>query len=263
MKALICEMCGSSNLIKKDGLFVCQNCDVKYSVEEARKMMIEGPVTVQLDSSSEVENLYLLARRAKEVKSDEAKKYYEMILLKKPDDWESAFYAKLAKTYSLKNGEVEGVLYDIIASLEGVLTLVKRLPDDDREKAISSMLTDIGLTSIAFFNASLGEMSETKNPEVFSMFFRNGVAVVALTEGFANLLESVFKGDEAVYTVCVDFWERAIRYREELAPYLDDKKVNQAFIEQMADKVKKRKPDFTVPQTIKKCPGFIARLFSW
>ncbi|MBQ1728972.1 MAG: hypothetical protein II036_01280 [Oscillospiraceae bacterium] len=26
MKAIVCEMCGSQDLVKKDGMFVCQNC---------------------------------------------------------------------------------------------------------------------------------------------------------------------------------------------------------------------------------------------
>ncbi len=41
MKRLICEICGESDFIKQDGKFVCQNCGAKYSVEEARRMMIE------------------------------------------------------------------------------------------------------------------------------------------------------------------------------------------------------------------------------
>ena len=38
MKQLTCEMCGSTELIKQDGFFVCQTCGTKYSVEEAKKM---------------------------------------------------------------------------------------------------------------------------------------------------------------------------------------------------------------------------------
>ena len=47
MKQLTCEMCGSTDLMKQDGVFVCQTCGMKYSVEEAKKMMIEGTVDVQ------------------------------------------------------------------------------------------------------------------------------------------------------------------------------------------------------------------------
>ncbi len=46
MKMLVCEMCNSSDLIKQDGLFVCQCCQTKYSVEEARKMMNGDTVNV-------------------------------------------------------------------------------------------------------------------------------------------------------------------------------------------------------------------------
>lgn len=44
MKQLTCEMCGSNELVKQDGVFVCQACGAKYSTEEAKKMMIEGSV---------------------------------------------------------------------------------------------------------------------------------------------------------------------------------------------------------------------------
>jgi uncharacterized Zn finger protein (UPF0148 family) len=68
MKKLTCEMCGSTNLVKQDGMFVCQDCGTKYSVEEAKKMMIEGTVevagTVKIDRSDNYNNLVQLARDA-------------------------------------------------------------------------------------------------------------------------------------------------------------------------------------------------------
>lgn len=68
MKRLTCEMCGSTDLVKQDGVFVCQACGCKYSVEEARKMMIEWPVevtgTVKVDNSASVESYLSMARAA-------------------------------------------------------------------------------------------------------------------------------------------------------------------------------------------------------
>ena len=59
MKQLTCEMCGSTDFIKQDSAFVCQSCEIKYSVEEARKMMHEGAIevcgTVQIDNSNMIE----------------------------------------------------------------------------------------------------------------------------------------------------------------------------------------------------------------
>lgn len=39
MKALRCEMCGDTNLLKTDGMFVCQSCGCKYTVDEAKKCL--------------------------------------------------------------------------------------------------------------------------------------------------------------------------------------------------------------------------------
>lgn len=39
MAQLTCELCGSTNFVKEDGVFVCQSCGAKYSTEEARKAL--------------------------------------------------------------------------------------------------------------------------------------------------------------------------------------------------------------------------------
>lgn len=46
MKQLTCEMCGSTDLLKQDGVFICQSCGTKYSLEEAKKMMAEETTEV-------------------------------------------------------------------------------------------------------------------------------------------------------------------------------------------------------------------------
>lgn len=97
MKQLKCEMCGSTDIVKQDGMFVCQVCGTKYSVEEAKKMMIEGTVevtgSVKIDSSDELEKLYKVARRAKNDREiSKATEYYNKILERDPTSWEAYFY---------------------------------------------------------------------------------------------------------------------------------------------------------------------------
>lgn len=102
MKQLTCEMCGGTDLIKQDGVFVCQNCGTSYSVEEARKMMVEGTVDVQgtvtVDNSSFVERYLRNARRAKE-KTDweEVEKYYNLVEQNDPENIEAIFYSAYGK----------------------------------------------------------------------------------------------------------------------------------------------------------------------
>ena len=88
MKRLTCEMCGSNDLVKQNGMLVCQSCSTKYSVEEAKKMMIEGTVdvsgsSVKIDTSDELENWYKTARMAKiENNAEKAQSFYNLILKK-------------------------------------------------------------------------------------------------------------------------------------------------------------------------------------
>ena len=85
MKALTCEMCGSTNLIKSEGVFVCQHCGTKYSVEEAKKMMVEGTVsvkgTVVVDNSAQLENYLVMAINASQAGNySEAESYCNKII---------------------------------------------------------------------------------------------------------------------------------------------------------------------------------------
>ena len=46
VRAIVCELCGSNELIKDEGVFVCQHCGTKYTTEEARKLLVEASVTI-------------------------------------------------------------------------------------------------------------------------------------------------------------------------------------------------------------------------
>lgn len=147
MKQLVCEMCGGTDLLKQDGVFVCQSCGCKYSVEEAKKMMIEGAVdvsgsTVKVDTAEKLEKLHQLAERAqKEGNAQDAKKYYEEIMTEDPSDWKASFYTEyyallggtignVLQTIEKFNKRVQSVLEQILNSLEG----------DDLDDAIDELL---------------------------------------------------------------------------------------------------------------------------
>ena len=93
MKQLACEMCGSTNLVKQDGMFVCQECGTKYSVEEAKKMMMEegdtaeagapvkSPAPIKTDNTSKIENYFTMAQNARNSGNNkEAEEYCNKIL---------------------------------------------------------------------------------------------------------------------------------------------------------------------------------------
>lgn len=105
MKRLQCEMCGSTELIKKDGVFVCQSCGVKYSVEEAKKLMSDDVVeirgSVDIDKSKDKSKWLIIARNASNSKDIKvALKYYTLIYEENPLDWEGRFFSQM---YRLMN----------------------------------------------------------------------------------------------------------------------------------------------------------------
>ena len=98
MKALICELCGGNRLVKENGYFICENCGTKYSLEEAKKMMIEGTVqvtgTVKVDDSDKIKNYYMMAQNALKVKNfREAEDYANRIIEAYPNN-EKGWYMK-------------------------------------------------------------------------------------------------------------------------------------------------------------------------
>lgn len=159
MKQLTCEMCGSTDLIKQDGVFVCQSCGCKYSVEEAKKMMIEGTVdiqgTVKVDDTNEINNLVLLARRAKdENNTADAQKYYEQILLKQPTSWEASFYSKYFKSMNSKVGEIETAAISLANSIENTILLIKNENNTNETTVniIAEIVTKLCLLTDLFYD---------------------------------------------------------------------------------------------------------------
>lgn len=163
MKALTCEMCGSTNLLKQDGVFVCQSCGTKYSVEEAKKMMVEGTVdvkgTVKVDTSDELKNLYEVARRAKDSNNSEsAAKYYDMILVKDPKSWEANFYVPYFAAMSSKIAEICTVAERVSNNHSTTLELIKdNLSGDNYTKVVDEVVSKSIELSDMLFNASINQ----------------------------------------------------------------------------------------------------------
>jgi len=169
MKQLVCEMCGGTDLLKQDGVFICQSCQTKYSVEEARRMMIEGTVEVKgkvsVDNTAKLDNLKKVARRAREdANTDQAFKYYEQLSMEDPDNWESAFFvAYYSAVNKLKNDQpgdsvrvtgntvklggnyrsgIGPAISTITNCLDSVFNLIEEIKEYEEQKAAVEAVSD-------------------------------------------------------------------------------------------------------------------------
>jgi len=58
VQRITCEVCGSNDLLKSDGVFVCQYCGCKYSLEEVKHRMVELTGPVKVEGINNADSLY-------------------------------------------------------------------------------------------------------------------------------------------------------------------------------------------------------------
>lgn len=130
MKQLKCEACGSMDLVERDGYYVCKFCDTKYTLEEAAKL-VEGTVTI--DNCERLANLYVAARRAKDMNSySQAASYYREILALDPQNWEPTFYSVFCEAMDIKVYQIDNTWKKLQECFSLVLAVMCREYNEDR-----------------------------------------------------------------------------------------------------------------------------------
>lgn len=101
MRAMQCELCGGTDIVKEDDFFVCQSCGMKYTPENAKKMMIDGVVniqgTVKLDNTKLIDNYLSISRNAYDSgNSKEAEEYANKVLEIDPTNYKALYLKGVA-----------------------------------------------------------------------------------------------------------------------------------------------------------------------
>lgn len=160
MKAMVCEMCNGQDLVKQDGMYVCQSCGTKYTVEEAKKLLVEG--TVKIDKTDDVEKLLVLARRAREDdNSENAEKYYEMVLREDPNNWEAAFFQVYYKAMQCKVADISSAAMSVANCIGSTLDLIAEIENkEERDKATTLVVTHSILISTLLASGAQNHFSQ-------------------------------------------------------------------------------------------------------
>lgn len=198
MKQLTCEMCGSTELMKMDGVFVCQTCGMKYSVEEAKKMMIEGTVdvqgTVKVDNTAFVEKYLANARRAKQKEDwEETEKYYNMVEQNDPTNIEAIFYSSYGKA---KRSLVDSDIYKRQAAFKVLQNCVSIIDDNfnmDKEAEQKEIMAEIQSDIFAMAGSSYVYNRRTNQYGLETWTDKNQTEslFISLIDEFINTLNNI------------------------------------------------------------------------
>lgn len=257
MQKIVCELCGSNDLIKQDGMFVCQHCGTKYTLEEAKKLILEGNVdvsgsTVKVDSSEELNNLYELARRAKtDNNSENAQKYYGQIIVKDPSSWEANFYTTYYQSMNCKIGEI-GVASIRVSNCEDtVFNLIKEkvTDQDEQRKAVDEVAARLISISNMLFNAYkkyYDEINYRIKDKYTQEYANNCAAARDIVYNGGNWIVKIF-GD-SFGDIAAACWKIGVNQHNILLPVFSQKEMNVAIIKQYIDKIKQYDPDYKAPE---------------
>lgn len=230
MKQFTCELCGSTDVIKQDGMFVCRGCGTKYSIEEAKKMMVEGTAdvsvsTAKADTSDELSNLYQIARRAKDDNNAEnAAKYYDMILVKDPNSWEAAFYVVYFKAMQCKIAQISSAANSVTNCESSVLSLIKNnVPESEQLAAVTEIVFRSSLIAHMLASAAKshydGINSEIRS-NYTSDYVNNVTAASILMFTCGDLIDLIFVDMPEIRKMAATAWMGGNEIVNQLLPVL-------------------------------------------
>lgn len=257
MQKMICELCGGNEFVKDGDFFVCQSCGTKYTLEDAR-ILLKGSIdvsgsTVKIDSTSELENLYTVARRAKnDGNTETAAKYYDMILAKDPSSWEASFYSTYYQSMNCKIGEIGLAAIRVSNCEESVLNLIydSVLSEEELKKAVNEVATQSILIADMLFNA-YKDYYDSIDYQIQSNYIQdyanNCAACRNILYVCGDKIVEIF-GDK-FGDIAAECWKIGIKQHNILNGVFNDKKGNADVIKSYNEKISKYDSSYQAPIT--------------
>ncbi len=262
--ALIC--CPECNREISDKAKICPNCG--YPIADIED--IHTSKTNNSSANETIENLYLLARRAKDNDEYElASKYYESISISNPNDWESVFYSLYFKSLNCKVADIFTSIISLTNHTEIVIKLIKEYISDLNiaTAAISEIIEKCKTATDIFINGANAFTSVTADPALLDSsnvkkagdyIYKNRLLSIELLYCLGNYIEIYFKDNSSIYGLAIELWKYAInKHMTILIPFINDAEVqkNQANIQTYYKKINEFDNDYTLPEVPKSSGG--------
>lgn len=274
MKKIRCELCESLNVVKENDLYVCKECGTSYTLEQAKKLLVEVEGEAYVDTNQvevkqtenkeekELENLFIVARRAFSGNDYTfAAKCYGDILMKCPNNWEATFYQTFSANKKCKIAEI-GIknVQNKNAALAAMDLAISNLKT---EEEIIKVLNEILLVSCN--NAILGfsGVQDWYNSSPYAV--RGNFTAQMLAEAYpcVELLYSVadkaspyIDKDEKLKKNITDSWKRAVEFNIKLVKFSTDKEKQRQIIYKYKEKIRKYCPYYSIAEKEYNAPNY-------
>lgn len=133
MAQLVCEVCGSNDLVKQEDMFICQVCGAKYSVEAVKKLMVQGPAGG--NNNQAIDNYFEMAKRAYDANNlSETENYCNKVTEIDPNHYQALALKGKAAGWQSSLGNIrfaEAVNYYLLA--------IENAPEEERQALVSEL----------------------------------------------------------------------------------------------------------------------------
>lgn len=249
----VCPQCNAQIEVNKnleEGF--CNYCGTKILIKDVvQSVKLKGKV--KIDNDEKVENYYQIARRAaKDNNSEQAEKYYDMILQEQPNSWEAAFYVTYFKAMKCKIMEIGSAAASIYNTTDTVLNLIKDNESEDKQieaiKEISDKITSI---SCMLFNAAKSHYDGIDYQIKYNYtqeYLDRAFNCLNTMYNLGNQLELIFPEKKELADIITSSWEVGINMHKQLIPFLAQKESNKEKILSYAEKIQKYNPNYVAPE---------------
>lgn len=213
MKAIVCEMCNSNNVIKQDGLYICQSCGTKYTPEDAKKLMIDiSGSSVKVDETDKADRYRKLAQEAQKMGNiEKAKEYYDQLVTLCPDDWKANFFSVYYTSASCIIAHIAVAAANVSNAVKLVATKICDLPDSDKIEICNQIVTYVLLLKESLLKAAQDHQVKYGTTDSYPEFCTRKDAIYQMAKDAADLaLVCGLKGRAAnIYETLIPFLGKA------------------------------------------------------
>lgn len=232
MALISCPECGRQ---VSDRAVSCPDCGCPISA---------APAAPAVETkSNELEKLLMLARRAKDDNNSEnARKYYDMVLLNDATNWEAAFYVVYFKAMECKIAHIQSAANSVENCLSSVFQLVKEYVTNEAEQLIAA--TEIQLRCKLIANMLYnGADNHYRNIDssIRSNYLQEVVDKTCAARDImytcGDEIDNNFGGQPGFGVLAAAAWKEGIRMHRDIMPRLSNQEINEQVIGSYTTKI--------------------------